>query len=338
LHTITLIPGDGIGPSIADSAKRIVEAAGVKVEWDVQEAGIPAIEKYKDPLPLQVIESIARNKVALKGPLTTPIGTGFRSVNVALRKEFDLYINLRPAKSMPGINSRFKDIDLVVFRENTEEFYAGIEHYIDTRKSAAETIGVVTRVGSERIVRAAFEYARKHKRRKVTVVHKANIMKFTGGLFLEVAKKVGEEFADIEHNDRIIDNMAMQLVMNPHQFDVIVTTNLFGDILSDLCSGLVGGLGLAPGANIGYDAAIFEPVHGSAPDIAGKNLANPCAMTLAAAMMLDHIGETQAAERIRWAVTEVVREGRKVTRDLNPENFTGTKEMADAIIEKIESD
>jgi isocitrate dehydrogenase (NAD+) len=338
LHTITLIPGDGIGPSIADSAKRIVEAAGVKVEWDVQEAGIPAIEKYKDPLPSQVIESIARNKVALKGPLTTPIGTGFRSVNVALRKEFDLYINLRPAKSMPGINSRFKDIDLVVFRENTEEFYAGIEHYIDTRKSAAETIGVVTRAGSERIVRAAFEYARKHKRRKVTVVHKANIMKFTGGLFLEVAKKVGEEFADIEHNDRIIDNMAMQLVMNPHQFDVIVTTNLFGDILSDLCSGLVGGLGLAPGANIGYDAAIFEPVHGSAPDIAGKNLANPCAMTLAAAMMLDHIGETQAAERIRWAVTEVVREGRKVTRDLNPENFTGTKEMADAIIEKIESD
>lgn len=338
MHTITLIPGDGIGPSIADSAKRIVEAAGVKVEWDVQEAGIPAIEKYKDPLPSQVIESIARNKVALKGPLTTPIGTGFRSVNVALRKEFDLYINLRPAKSMPGINSRFKDIDLVVFRENTEEFYAGIEHYIDTRKSAAETIGVVTRAGSERIVRAAFEYARKHKRRKVTVVHKANIMKFTGGLFLEVAKKVGEEFADIEHNDRIIDNMAMQLVMNPHQFDVIVTTNLFGDILSDLCSGLVGGLGLAPGANIGYDAAIFEPVHGSAPDIAGKNLANPCAMTLAAAMMLDHIGETQAAERIRWAVTEVVREGRKVTRDLNPENFTGTKEMADAIIEKIESD
>lgn len=307
----------------------------MKIQWEVQEAGAAAIEKHKDPLPQHVIESIARNKVALKGPLTTPVGTGFRSVNVALRKEFDLYINLRPAKSMEGIKSHFDKVDLIVFRENTEEFYAGIEHYIDTRKSAAETIGVVTKSGSERIVRAAFEYARKHKRKKVTIVHKANIMKYTGGLFLDVGKKVAEEFPEVECNDRIVDNMAMQLVMNPNQFDIIVTTNLFGDILSDLCSGLVGGLGMAPGANIGYETAIFEAVHGSAPDIAGKNLANPSALTLAGAMMLDYLGEVDAAERIKEAVALVVKEGKKVTRDLNPKSQIGTTEMADAIIEKI---
>ncbi len=338
MYNITLIPGDGIGPSIAEATKRIIEATGVKISWDVQEAGLAAIDKYKDPLPQHVLDSIIKNKVALKGPLTTPVGTGFRSINVALRKEFDLYINLRPAKSMEGVKSNFKNIDLIVFRENTEEFYAGIEHYIDTRKSAAETIGVVTRSGCERIVRAAFEYARKHKRKKVTIVHKANIMKFTGGLFLDVGKKVAEEFQEIECNDRIIDNMSMQLVMNPHQFDIIVTTNLFGDILSDLCSGLVGGLGMAPGANIGYDTAIFEAVHGSAPDIAGKNLANPCAMTLAGAMMLDYIGETNAAERIRGAVAAVVKEGKKVTRDLNADRHIGTTEMSDAIIEKMQRD
>ena len=257
MYNITLIPGDGIGPSISEATKRIISAAGVEIAWEVQEAGIPAIEKYKDPLPPQVLDSITRNKVALKGPLTTPVGTGFRSINVALRNEFDLYINLRPAKSFEGVKASFRDVDLVIFRENTEEFYAGIEHYIDSKKSAAETIGVVTRSGSERIVRAAFEYARKHNRKKVTIVHKANILKYTGGLFLEVGKKVAEEFPDIICNDRIIDNMSMQLVINPHQFDVIVTTNLFGDILSDLCSGLVGGLGLAPGANIGQNAAIF---------------------------------------------------------------------------------
>lgn len=307
----------------------------MKIQWEVQEAGVAAIEKHKDPLPQHVIDSVARNKVALKGPLTTPVGTGFRSVNVALRKEFDLYINLRPAKSMEGVKSNFDNVDLIVFRENTEEFYAGIEHYIDTKKSAAETIGVVTKSGSERIVRAAFEYSRKHKRKKVTIVHKANIMKYTGGLFLEVGKKVADEFPDIECNDRIVDNMAMQLVMNPNQFDVIVTTNLFGDILSDLCSGLVGGLGLAPGANIGYETAIFEAVHGSAPDIAGKNLANPCALTLAGAMMLDYLGEVDAAARIKEAVVLVVKEGKKVTRDLNPKSQVGTTEMADAIIEKI---
>jgi isocitrate dehydrogenase (NAD+) len=336
-YTITLIPGDGIGPSISEAAQRIVAAAGVEVNWDVEEAGIPAIAKYKDPLPQGVLDSIARNRVALKGPLTTPVGTGFRSINVALRKEFDLYINLRPAKSFAGLRSRFKEVDLIVFRENIEEFYAGIEHYIDSKKSAAETIGVVTRAGSERIVRAAFEYARKHKRKKVTIVHKANILKYTGGLFLDVGTKVAQEFPEIEFNDRIIDNMAMQLVMNPQQFDTIVTTNLFGDILSDLCSGLVGGLGLAPGANIGFDAAIFEAVHGSAPDIAGKNLANPCALTLAAAMMLDHLGELEAAVRIQRAIADVLKEGKKVTRDLNPEKYVGTTEMTDALVERIES-
>lgn len=332
MYTVTLIPGDGIGPDIAEAAKRVVDATGVPLEWEIQEAGLAAIEKYKDPLPPNVTESIARNKVALKGPLTTPVGTGFRSVNVALRKEFDLYINLRPAKSLEGVKSHFRDIDLIVFRENTEEFYAGIEHYIDARKSAAETIGVVTRVGCERIVQAAFDYARTHRRKKVTLVHKANIMKFTGGLFLDVGREIAARYPDIEFNDRIIDNMAMQLVMNPRQFDVIVTTNLFGDILSDLCSGLVGGLGLAPGANIGDGVALFEAVHGSAPDIAGKNLANPSAIILAAAMMLDYLGEPQASERIKDAVASVVKAGTHVTRDLNPEKYVSTTEMADAIV------
>ncbi len=337
MYTITLIPGDGIGPSISDCTKRIIESTGVKVAWELEEVGIPAIEKFRDPLPQEAIDSIARNRVALKGPLTTPIGTGFRSVNVALRKEFDLYINLRPAKSFIGVKSTFKDIDLIIFRENIEEFYSGIEHYIDAKKSAAETIGVVTRAGSERIVRAAFEFARKHKRKKVTIVHKANILKYTGGLFLDVGRTVAQEYPEIECNDKIIDNMAMQLVLNPHQFDIVVTTNLFGDILSDLCSGLVGGLGLAPGANIGYDAAIFEAVHGSAPDIAGKDLANPCAMALAGAMMLDHLGELDAASKIQSAIAAIIQGGKKVTRDLNPDSYVGTIEMTDAIVEKIEA-
>lgn len=337
MYDVTLIPGDGIGRSISESTRRIIAATGVEISWDLQEAGIPAIEKYKDPLPQQVLDSIARNRIALKGPLTTPAGTGFRSINVALRKEFDLFINLRPAKSFVGVKSTFKDVDLIMFRENTEEFYTGIEHYIDSKKSAAETIGVVTRSGCERIVRAAFDYARKHSRKKVTIVHKANILKYTGGLFLEVGKKIAQEYPDIQCNDRIIDNMAMQLVLNPHQFDMIVTTNLFGDILSDLCSGLVGGLGLAPGANIGYDAALFEAVHGSAPDIAGKNLANPCALALASAMMLDHLGELEAGNKIQRAIAEVIREGKKVTRDLNPDEYVGTIEMTDAIVQKIEA-
>ena len=337
MHTVTLIPGDGIGPSIAESAQRVIEAAGVKIEWELAPAGIAAIETYKDPIPEFTIQSIQKNKVALKGPLTTLSGKGFRSVNVALRKEFDLYVNLRPAKSFDGVSSRYTNVDLVMFRENIEEFYSGIEHYVDAQKSAAETIGIVTRFGSERIVHAAFEYARKHGRKKVTIVHKANIMKFSGGLFLEVAREVAQKYPEITTEDRIVDNMAMQLVLNPNQFDVIVTTNLFGDILSDLCSGLVGGLGLAPGANIGLNAAIFEAVHGSAPDIAGKNLANPCALILAGAMMLEYLGEQEAAMKIRSGVAKILKEGKYVTKDLNPRSTTGTVEMTDAIINTIRS-
>lgn len=329
---ITLLPGDGIGPDITEATLRVLSATGLPFEWDRQVAGLEAIERYKDPLPQQVIDSIQKNRIALKGPLTTPVGKGFRSINVALRKEFDLYINLRPARSMEGVKTRYENVDLIIFRENTEEFYAGIEHYIDARKSAAETIGVVTRTGSERILKAAFEYARAHGRKKITIVHKANILKYTGGLFLEVGHEIARQYPEIETNDRIIDNMAMQLVVNPNQFDVIVTTNLFGDILSDLCSGLVGGLGLAPGANIGADVAIFEPVHGSAPDIAGKNIANPAAMILAGAMMLDHLGETKAADRVRHAVAVVINEGKHVTRDLKPSSSVTTTEMADAIV------
>ena len=337
MHTVTLIPGDGIGPSIAEAACRVIDATGVKINWEVAHAGMKAVETEKDPIPESTIASIQKNKVALKGPLTTLSGKGFRSVNVALRKEFDLFVNLRPAKSFVGVRSRYADVDLVMFRENIEEFYSGIEHYVDAQKSAAETIGIVTRFGSERIVRAAFEYARKYGRKKVTIVHKANIMKFSSGLFLEVAREVSQKYPEIDVEDRIVDNMAMQLVLNPGQFDVIVTTNLFGDILSDLCSGLVGGLGLAPGANIGANAAIFEAVHGSAPDIAGKNIANPCAIILAGAMMLDHLGEPAAAQKMYSSVAAVLREGKYVTRDLNPQSTTGTKEMADAIINTLRS-
>lgn len=335
MHRVTLIPGDGIGPSIADAAVKVIEAAGVRIQWDRVEAGMAAIDKYRDPLPPNVIESITQNKVALKGPLTTPVGSGFRSVNVALRKEFDLYSNVRPARSFDGVPARYKDIDLVIVRENTEEFYAGIEHYIDPSRSAAETIGIVTRSGSERIIKYAYEYARKHGRKKVTTVHKANILKYTGGLFLDVSREVAKQYPDIKTEDKIVDNMAMQMVTNPYQFDVIVTTNLFGDILSDLASGLVGGLGLAPGANIGYSAAIFEAVHGSAPDIAGKNLANPCALILAAVMMLRHLGEESAADRIENAVSKVLKEGKNVTADLKPAVPVGTTEMTDAIISKL---
>ncbi len=335
MRTITLIPGDGIGPEIISAALEVIKSTGVQIEWEYHEAGIHAIEKYKDPLPKHVLESIQRNKLLLKGPLTTPVGTGFRSVNVAIRKEFDLYVNLRPVKSYEGIPSIWHDVDLIIFRENTEEFYSGIEHYIDTIKSAAETIGIVTRFGSERILRYAFEHARKHGRKKVTIVHKANILKYTGGLFLEVGQQLAKEYLELNTNDKIIDNFSMQLVMNPHQFDVIVTTNLFGDIISDLCAGLVGGLGMAPGANIGKDIAMFEAVHGSAPDIAGKKIANPSAIILTSAMMLRHLGELEAANRIEAAVARTVKEGRSVTRDLNPNHPIGTMEMADAIIKNL---
>ena len=335
MHKVTLIPGDGIGPSIADVKVRVIEAAGVKIDWDRVAAGLAAIDKYKDPLPPHVIESIKKTRVALKGPLTTPVGSGFRSVNVALRKEFDLYANVRPTKTFEGVLSRYSDIDLVIIRENTEGLYTGIEHFIGANEDIAEMVGIVTRTGSQRVAEYAFEFARTQGRKKVTIVHKANILKYTQGLFLKVAHEVATRYPEIEVNDRIIDNTAMQLVINPHQFDVIVTTNLFGDILSDLASGLVGGLGLAPGANIGFETAIFEAVHGSAPDIAGKNIANPCALILAGVAMLRHIGEGEAARRIEKAVSAVLKEGKAVTADLKKQGSVGTNEMGEAIIAKL---
>ncbi|HSD64306.1 MAG TPA: isocitrate/isopropylmalate family dehydrogenase [Ignavibacteriaceae bacterium] len=335
-HQITLIPGDGIGPEITKAATKILDFAGVKINWEVVEAGMTALEKYRDPLPQEVLDSIDKNRIVLKGPLTTPIGKGFRSVNVALRKEFELYVNQRPAKTYHGIKTLYFDhIDLIIFRENLEEFYSGIEHYIDSSKSAAETIGIITRRGSERIIRYAFEYAKKHNRKKITVVHKANILKFTGGLFLDIAEEIAPEYPEIIFDNKIVDNMAMQMVMNPYQFDCIVTTNLFGDILSDLASGLVGGLGMAPGANIGDDVAIFEAVHGSAPDIAGQNIANPSAIILGAVMMLEHIGEFDAAIKIKKALARVIEQGDKVTKDINPQKYVGTSEFADAVMEEL---
>jgi isocitrate dehydrogenase (NAD+) len=334
---ITLIPGDGIGPEITRAATKVLETAGVKVEWEVVEAGLTALEKYRDPLPQEVIDSVSRNKIALKGPLTTPIGKGFRSVNVSLRKEFELYVNQRPAKSYKGIKSKYENIDLITFRENLEEFYSGIEHYIDSSRSAAETIGIITKRGSERIIRYAFNYAKKFGRKKITVVHKANILKYTGGLFLDIAEKIAPEFPEIEFNDKIIDNMAMQMVMNPNQFDCIVTTNLFGDILSDLASGLVGGLGLAPGANIGDGVAIFEAVHGSAPDIAGQNIANPSALILAGVMMLEYLGENEIAKKIEKTISKIIADGKYLTKDLNGKNFVSTTEFTDVLCRELEN-
>jgi len=335
-HTITLIPGDGIGPEITKAATKVIKSSGVKVEWEIVEAGLSALEKYRDPLPEEVIRSVERNKVALKGPLTTPVGKGFRSVNVALRKEFELYVNQRPAKTFKGIKTLYFDhIDLVIFRENLEEFYSGIEHYIDSSRSAAETIGIVTRRGSERIIRYSFEYAKKHGRKKITLVHKANILKYTGGLFLDIGEEIAKEYPEIEFDNKIIDNMAMQMVMNPYQFDCIVTTNLFGDILSDLASGLVGGLGMAPGANIGDLIGIFEAVHGSAPDIAGMNIANPSAVILASVMMLDYIGETEKGKKIEKALASVIHKGVTVTRDINKDSYVGTMEFTDAVIKEL---
>ncbi|MDP4116089.1 MAG: isocitrate/isopropylmalate family dehydrogenase [Bacteroidota bacterium] len=334
---ITLIPGDGIGPEISKVAVRVLEHAGVKINWEIMDAGLTALDKYKDPLPQETIESIERNKVALKGPLTTPIGKGFRSVNVALRKEFELYVNQRPAKTYKGLkNIHYDNINLMIFRENLEEFYAGIEHYIDSSHSAAETIGIITKKGSERIIKYAYEYARKFNRKKVTVVHKANILKYTGGLFLDVAKAISKDYPEIIFDEKIVDNMAMQMVMSPNQFDVIVTTNLFGDILSDLASGLVGGLGMSPGANIGDDIGIFEAVHGSAPDIAGLDIANPSAIILASVMMLEYIGEFQAAINIEKALSNVIEKGDVVTKDLNPENYVSTGKFADEICRELD--
>jgi isocitrate dehydrogenase (NAD+) len=332
---VTLIPGDGIGPSIADATVRILAAAGADIEWDRQVAGMAGVARWNDPIPEATLDSIKRTRLALKGPLETPVGGGFRSINVALRKTFDLYANVRPAYTIvPG---RFDNIDIVLVRENTEGLYIGVEHYVrigDDPKAAAESVAIITREGSERIVRYAFEYALAHGREKVTLVHKANILKFSQGLFLDVGRMVAAEYAGrVQFEERIIDAMAMHLVMRPEQFDVVVTTNLFGDILSDEISGLVGGLGLAPGANIGKNAAIFEAVHGTAPDIAGKNIANPGALVLAACMMLEHMGDWERAKRIRTAFETTIREGQVLTRDLG--GTASTDEFTNAVIAKL---
>jgi isocitrate dehydrogenase (NAD+) len=332
MHQVSLIKGDGIGPSIMDAATKIIEASGVPIAWEECYAGASAFERFQTPLPDATLESIKRTRVVFKGPLTTQLGKGFRSINVALRQEFDLYANVRPAKSWKGAHSRYENIDLVVIRENTEGLYAGLEHYIGPKKNTAESIAVITREGAERIIKFAFEYAKQNQRKKITVAHKANILKYSQGLFLDVAREIAGRYPEIESDERIIDATCMHLVMNPNQFDMIVTTNMFGDILSDLIAGLVGGLGLAPGANIGYDTALFEAVHGSAPDIAGKNIANPTAVILGGVMMLRYLGEVQAADRITRAVEEIINEGRYVTPDLNPDSHAGTAEMADAII------
>jgi isocitrate dehydrogenase (NAD+) len=337
MHRITLIPGDGIGPAIVDAAVKVIEATGVRIAWDRQLAGMAAVEKHANPLPDATLESIRANRLCFKGPLTTPVGGGYRSVNVTLRQAFNLYANVRPALSFEGTDTAFSDVNLVTIRENTEGLYAGIEHFItvDGEKIAAESIAVITRKGSERIIRYAFEYARKAQRKKVTLVHKANILKCTSGLFLEIGRDIAKEYPEIEFDDKIVDACCMQLVMKPQIFDVIVTTNLFGDILSDLAAGLIGGLGLTAGANIGTDAALFEAVHGSAPDIADQDIANPTAMILAGAMMLEHIGELAAARKIERAVREVIRAGDIVTPDLKGASIYGTQQMADAIAGKI---
>ena len=332
----TLIPGDGIGPDITDATVRVLEASGAQFEWDRRLAGMAAVDKFDDPMPDETIESIERTGLALKGPLETPVGGGYRSVNVALRRTFDLYANVRPARSVVA-GGRFENVDIVLIRENTEGLYSGIEHYIaigPDPRAAAESTAVVTRFGSERIIRYAFEYAVAHDRKKVTLVHKANILKFTGGLFREVGQAVANEYAGrVEYDERIVDAMAMQLVIKPEIFDVVVTTNLFGDILSDLISGLVGGLGLAPGANLGENAAIFEAVHGTAPDIAGKGVANPGALIYAACLMLEHLNDHPRARRIRDAMEAVIRERKTVTRDLG--GTATTAQFSDAIIAKL---
>jgi isocitrate dehydrogenase (NAD+) len=331
-HRVTLIPGDGIGPELAEATRRVLEATGVAFEWEVQEAGEAMIAEHGTPLPEPVLESIRRNKVALKGPITTPVGGGFRSANVTLRQALGLYANLRPARSMKGLETRYEDVDLVIVRENTEDLYAGIEHMVGP--DAAESIKIITRAASERIARYAFEYAVANGRRKVTAVHKANIMKLSDGLFLESCRTVAADYEGrVEFEDRIVDNMCMQLVQKPDLYDVLVLPNLYGDIVSDLCAGLVGGLGVAPGANIGTEAAVFEPVHGSAPKYAGLNKATPTALILSGVLMLRHLGEQDAAERVETALRAVIADGRRTTYDLGGE--AGTSQYADAIIERL---
>jgi isocitrate dehydrogenase (NAD+) len=333
-HTVTLIPGDGIGPELAVATRRVLDASGVEFQWEVIDAGEAVMAKEGTPLPQSVLDSILRNKVAIKGPITTPVGVGFRSVNVALRQTLGLYANLRPVRSIPGLKTRYDDVDLVIVRENTEDLYAGIEHMVGP--DAAESIKIITRYASERIARFAFEYAVANGRRKVTAVHKANIMKFSDGLFLESCRTIAAQYEGrIAFEDRIVDNMCMQLVQKPELYDVLVLPNLYGDIVSDLCAGLVGGLGVAPGANIGTEAAVFEAVHGSAPKYAGQNRANPTALMLSGVLMLRHIGEQAAAERVEAAIRAVIAEGRTVTVDLG--GSAGTSEFADAIVARLES-
>jgi isocitrate dehydrogenase (NAD+) len=322
--TISLIRGDGIGPEITASVLHMLDAAGAKLAYEEVPAGENALPMHHDPLPDVTLQSIAKNKVALKGPLSTPKGTGFRSVNVALRQHFDLYANVRPALSFPGVPSRYQNLDIVTVRENTEDIYAGIEHYVGPGRSAAESIAVITRFGSERIVRYAFEYARRHGRKKISIIHKANILKMSNGLFLDVAKQVAAEYSDIQHEDIIVDAACMKLVLFPERFDVIVTMNLFGDILSDLIAGLVGGLGVSPGANLGEKAAIFEAVHGSAPDIAGQGIANPTALALAAEMMLRHLSQAEAADRLHKGLLAGLLDARLRTKDLGGQANTQT--------------
>src|SRR4051795_10076286 len=331
-HRVTLIPGDGIGPELAEATRRVLDASGVAFDWEVQDAGEGVMAQYGTPLPDHVLESIRRNRVALKGPITTPVGSGFRSVNVTLRQTLGLYANLRPARSIRGLETRYDDVDLVIVRENTEDLYAGIEHMVGP--DAAESIKIITRAASERIARFAFEYAVANGRRKVTAVHKANIMKLSDGLFLESCRTVAEAYEGrVEFEDRIVDNMCMQLVQKPDLYDVLVLPNLYGDIVSDLAAGLVGGLGVAPGANIGTDAAVFGPVHGSAPKYAGQNKANPTALILSGALMLRHLGYADVAGGLEGAVREVIADGREVTYDLG--GSAGTSDFADAIIGRL---
>jgi isocitrate dehydrogenase (NAD+) len=334
VYRVTLIPGDGIGPELAAATKRVLDASGVDFDWEVVEAGEAVLAREGTPLPQSVLDSILRNKVAIKGPITTPVGVGFRSVNVALRQTLGLYANVRPVRSIPGLVTRYENVDLVIVRENTEDLYAGIEHMVGP--DAAESIKIITRAASERIARYAFEYAVANGRSKVTAVHKANIMKFSDGLFLESCRTIAAQYEGrIAFEDRIVDNMCMQLVQKPELYDVLVLPNLYGDIVSDLCAGLVGGLGVAPGANIGPDAAVFEAVHGSAPKYAGQNKANPTALMLSGVLLLRHIGEQAAAKRVEDAIRAVIADGRTVTYDLG--GSAGTSEFADAIVARLES-
>ncbi|MEA2578438.1 MAG: isocitrate dehydrogenase [Chloroflexota bacterium] len=331
-HRVTLIPGDGIGPELAEASRRVLDASGIAFEWEVVDAGEGVMAEYGTPLPEHVLKSVRRNKVALKGPITTPVGSGFRSVNVALRQELGLYANLRPARSMQGVVSRYDDVDLVIVRENTEDLYAGIEHMVGP--DAAESIKIITRAASERIARFAFDYAVANGRRKVTAVHKANIMKLSDGLFLESCRTVAADYdGKVDFEDRIVDNMCMQLVQKPELYDVLVLPNLYGDIVSDLAAGLVGGLGVAPGANIGTEAAVFEPVHGSAPKYAGLDKANPTAMILSGALMLRHLGHPAEADGLETALRAVVAEGTSTTYDLG--GSAGTAAFADAVIDRL---